>query len=155
MIRNSPESWYYEVMKQSKPTSDKEQFPGIWMSRYIYRSSSEDADHENIHYMRIYSQGGEIVIESIAGANDSYLVARFWLDGDVATGSWQSVMSLTSEYQGAIYHGAAQLIIAPDRKSMAGKWVGFGKKMEVKTGPWEIKYFGEELPAGTKAAKQV
>lgn len=117
---------------------------GIWRSDYVYHSSGKDADLQSRHYVRLYPKGGELVVESISGANSSYLVARFWLDGDVATGSWQEVTSLEGEYNGAIYHGAAQLIIDAERTHMEGKWVGFGKKMEVKTGPWKFTYLGED-----------
>jgi hypothetical protein len=40
-----------------------------------------------------------------------------------------------------------QLIISKDHKRMKGKWVGFGKEMEVKTGPWEFIYLGEDESA--------
>jgi len=118
---------------------------GIWRSDYTYRSSAREKDFDSSHYVRMYPKGGELVVESVPDLNSSYLVARFWLDGDVATGSWQEVTSLESEYKGAIYHGAAQLIISEDHKSMKGKWVGFGKKMEVKTGPWTFTYLGEDV----------
>lgn len=131
-------------MNEDHTTSTPKHLSGIWRSDYTYRSSSRNAELQNKHYVRLYPKGGELVIESVPGVNDSYLVARFWLDGNVATGSWQEVTSLNGEYKGAIYHGAAQLIIDIDRKRMSGKWVGFGKKMEVKTGPWEFVYLGED-----------
>lgn len=95
--------------------------------------------------MRMHPKGGELVVESLPEINDSYLVARFWIDGNVATGSWQEVTSASGEYEGAIYHGAAQLMIGEDRKLMEGKWIGFNKKMEVTTGPWVLTYLGEDV----------
>ncbi len=130
-------------MKVAHNTSSNH-LSGIWRSDYIYHSSGRDADLQSRHYVRLYPKGGELVVESVPAANNSYLVARFWLDGNVATGSWQEVTSLEGEYNGAIYHGAAQLIIDAERKHMEGKWVGFGKKMEVKTGPWKFTYLGED-----------
>lgn len=126
----------------SNPTNHH--FAGIWRSDYTYHSSDRDADATSVNYVRLYPKGGELVLESIPEVNNSYLVARFWLDDNVATGSWQEVTSAEGDYHGAIYHGAAQLIIDDDRKAMSGKWVGFGKKMEVKTGPWTLTYLGED-----------
>jgi hypothetical protein len=131
-------------MNEANNTSNENQLKGIWRSEYTYRNSDRDADFQSKNYVRLYPKGGELVVESIPDKNKSYLVARFWLDGNVATGSWQEVTSPEGHYQGAIYHGAAQLIIDSSRKSMAGKWVGFGKKMEVKTGPWTFIYLGED-----------
>jgi len=51
-----------------------------------------------------------------------------------------------------MYYGAMQLILSDDQKSMKGKWVGFGEDMEVNTGPWELEYIGEEVPAEAKNA---
>jgi hypothetical protein len=118
-------------------------FSGIWLSNYVYHSSSSDEDRTSQHYMRILQEGDTIVFESIPELNDSYMVARFTLDDNVATGSWQEVTDTQGEYKGAVYHGAAQMIIADDRKTLEGKWVGFGKQMEVKTGPWTISYVAE------------
>ena len=138
-----------------KPTSNSttHHFTGIWRSDYTYHSSDRDADATSVHYVRLYPKGGELVLESIPEANSSYLVARFWLDDHVATGSWQEVTSTEGDYHGAIYHGAAQLIIDDDYKAMSGKWVGFGKRMEVKTGPWTLTYLGED-PAVIERDKQ-
>jgi hypothetical protein len=120
-------------------------FSGIWLSNYIYHSSSSDEDRTSQHYMRILQEGDTIVFESVPELNDSYMVARFTIDNNVATGSWQEVTSTEGDYKGAIYHGAAQMIIADDHKKLEGKWVGFGKTMDVKTGPWSISYVAETV----------
>jgi len=142
---------------QDTSSSTSNQLSGIWRSDYTYHNSSRDEDMQSEHYVRLYPKGGELVVESLPSANESYLVARFWLDGDVATGSWQEVTSLQGDYKGTIYHGAAQLIIAKDRKSLEGKWVGFGKNMEVKTGPWKFTYMGDDesvIPEDKRAKGQ-
>ena len=84
-------------------------------------------------------------METIPAANEAYMIVRFSIDGNIATGSWQEFTSPKGDYKGAMYHGVGQLIIAEDRKAMKGRWVGFGKNMEVKTGPWEFTYIGESL----------
>ena len=130
------------VLKRLIPMND---FSGIWLSNYVYHSSSRDEDHTSQHYMRILQEGDTIVFESLPDLNDSYMVARFTIDDNVATGSWQEVTAVDGEYKGAVYHGAAQMIIAEDRKTLEGKWVGFGKHMDVKTGPWKIAYVAETV----------
>ena len=120
-------------------------FSGIWRSDYTYHSSDRDEDRLSQHYVRMYPKGNELIIESVPELNDSYTLARFSIDGNVATGSWQEVTDPKGDYQGTIYHGAAQLIVSDDNKSLEGKWVGFGKNMEVKTGPWKFVYIGESV----------
>jgi hypothetical protein len=120
------------------------QLAGIWRSDYPYRSSEHDEDRTSIEYVRLYPKGYGFVVETVSKANESYMLARFTLDGNVATGSWQEATSLKGEYKGVEYHGAGQLIVSDDGKRMIGKWIGFGKNMEVKTGPWEFTYLGDD-----------
>jgi hypothetical protein len=131
------------MSKASNTRTNK--FSGIYLSDYTYHSSSKDADLQSKHYIRLFPKGNEMVIESVPELNDSYMLARFAIDGNVATGSWQTATSPKGDYQGVIYHGAAQMIISEDGKHFDGKWVGFGKNMEVKTGPWEFTYIGEDV----------
>lgn len=140
-------------MKEASNTATENPLKGVWLSDYTYHSSGRDATFQSKHYVRLYPKGGELVVETVGDQNESYLVARFWLDGEVATGSWQEVTAQDGYYKGAIYHGAAQLIIDKDRKHIAGKWVGFGKNMDVKTGPWEFTYLGEDESAIPKDAQ--
>ncbi len=130
-------------------------FSGIWRSDYTYHNSERDEDRLSQHYVRMYPKGSELIIESVPELNDSYTLARFSIDGNVATGSWQEVTDPKGDYQGTIYHGAAQLIVAEDGKSLEGKWVGFGKNMEVKTGPWKFVYIGESVDDIDKDSKLV
>jgi hypothetical protein len=43
-------------------------------------------------------------------------------------------------YRGARYHGAIQILAEPTGRRMTGKWVGFGKQMDINTGPWELVF---------------
>jgi hypothetical protein len=119
-------------------------FSGIWESTYTYHSSIRDADIDSCHYVYIHPQGDVLVMETVPEINDSYMLARFTLDGKVATGTWQEGTSPKGDYKGVIYHGAGQLILSDDGKSFAGKWVGFGKDMGIKTGTWEFRYLGKD-----------
>jgi hypothetical protein len=125
------------------PVSVK-QLSGIWRTSYTYHNSDRQKELESVHYVRLYPKDHAIVIETIPRANEAYMLAKFSLDGNIATGSWQQSTSPKGDYKGVLYHGAAQLIISEDGKHMKGKWVGFGKNMEVKTGPWEFTYLGED-----------
>lgn len=132
-------------MNDATPISND--FSGIWRSDYTYRNSDQDKDFLSQHYVRMYVKDNQLIAESIQDLNDSYMLARFSVDGDIVTGSWQEVTDPSGDYKGTIYHGAAQLILSGDKKSLKGKWVGFGKNMEIKTGPWEFIYIGENEAA--------
>ena len=64
----------------------------------------------------------------------------------IATGSWQEETDPHGYYKGKVYYGAIQVVISPDKRSMDGKWLGFGKDMEVEVGPWAFTYIGENMP---------
>jgi hypothetical protein len=120
-------------------------FSGIWLSEYTFHSSSRDKDIQSKHYVRILQDGNTLVVESVPELNESYLIARFSLDDNsIVTGSWEECTSPGGYYKGAVYYGAAQMIFDPSAKSMKGTWVGYGKNMDIKTGPWEIKYAGDD-----------
>jgi hypothetical protein len=131
-------------MNRVTTSSSAKQLSGIWRSDYIYRSSDRNEDRKSVEYVRFYPNKYGFVVETVPKANESYELARFSVEGDVVTGTWQSNTSPKGDYKGAVYHGAAQLIISDDGKRLAGKWVGFGKNMVVKTGPWEFTYLGDD-----------
>lgn len=58
----------------------------------------------------------------------------------IATGTWTEQTATDGYYAGARYHGAVQLLIAPAGRRMSGKWVGFGKNLDVDTGPCELVF---------------
>jgi hypothetical protein len=122
-------------------------FLGIWRSDYSYNNSELNADEVSQQYVRIYRKSGELIVESIPDPEGSYMYARFSIDGNIVTGSWQQVTSPRGDYKGIIYHGAAQLLLTDNGTKLSGKWVGFGKKMEIKTGPWKFVYIGEDESA--------
>ncbi len=113
-------------------------FSGEWQSEYVYPSSGRKKNFEGKHLVKAHQTGNNVVFESISGQNESYLFIRVTIDDHIATGTWQESTNPEGYYAGAVYHGAIQLIISDDGKSMKGKWVGFGKDGEVNTGPWEM-----------------
>lgn len=70
------------------------------------------------------------------------------VDGNVVTGTWTERTDPAGHYRGARYHGAIQLLAEPTGRKMVGKWVGFGKDMDVNVGPWELVF----LDASTNKA---
>lgn len=131
-------------MSKMDTKSDKN-YSGIWRSDYTYHSSDRNEDRVSIEYVKLYPRKNGFVFETIPKANESYELARFTLDDNIATGTWQEVTSPVGDYKGVAYHGAAQLLVSKDGKHMKGKWVGFGKNMDIKTGPWEFTYLGEDV----------
>ena len=126
----------------------EKEFSGIWRSHYRYPSSSRNADFVDEHLVRVHQYDKQLIIESIPEqTKKSYLMVHLTLQKGIATGTWQEETEPNGYYKGAVYYGAIQLIIDPDKKHMHGKWLGFGKEMEVEVGPWTFTYVSEEVPA--------
>jgi hypothetical protein len=60
-------------------------------------------------------------------------------NGQVLTGTWTEETNPSGYYQGAVYHGATQLLLEPTGRKMTGKWVGFGRDFDLNTGPWTLE----------------
>src|SRR5687768_13628384 len=127
-------------------------FSGVWLSKYRYHSDSRHKDFDDAHYVRIYQHRNRLVIESLPDVNESYIIINLTLHEDLATGTWQETTAPMGYYEGTTYYGATQLVIAPDGKSMQGKWMGAGRNKEINVGPFSLTYIGEELPANAKPA---
>ncbi|MFR9727406.1 XRE family transcriptional regulator [Streptomyces sp. MS19] len=113
-------------------------YSGVWLSRYEYYSSGRERTFTQLHYVVVLQHGSRLTVRSIPGSADSQLSMDLTIDGNVITGTWVEQTAQASYYRGARYHGAIQMLIEPTGRRMAGKWVGFGKEMDVNTGPWEV-----------------
>lgn len=111
---------------------------GIWRSRYTFSSSSRNRDIESEHHVVVEQEGRRLLARSLPSRDGSVLRMELVLDGSALTGSWTEHTAPSGHYQGALYKGAIQLLVDPVGRRMTGKWVGFGKNFEVKTGPWEL-----------------
>ena len=119
---------------------------GIWRSSYRYPSSSRDGEFTSEHYLRLKREGKHLIFESLPEGNESYVIIRLSIEGNIASGSWQEATNPGGYYKGALYYGVIQMIIDKDGKNLRGKWLGFGKDEVVNAGPWELSYIGETAP---------
>jgi hypothetical protein len=123
-------------------TSPRANYSGVWLSRYEYFSSGRDSSFIGMHYVVVLQHGNRLTVRSLPEASsnpDSPLTMDLTVDGSVITGTWVEQTATDGYYRGARYHGAIQMLIEPTGTRMAGKWVGFGKEMDINTGPWELR----------------
>jgi hypothetical protein len=115
-------------------------YSGVWLSRYEYFSSSRDDAFVGQHYVVVLQHGDRLTLRSLPNSAGSQLTMDLTVDGNVMTGTWVEQTAPKGYYRGARYHGAIQMLGEPTGRRMAGKWVGFGKEMDVNTGPWELVF---------------
>lgn len=122
-------------------SSPRNNYSGVWLSRYEYFSSGRDSSFIGQHYVVVLQHGNRLTVRSLPHGStnpDSPLTMDLTVDGSVITGTWVEQTASDGYYRGARYHGAIQMLIEPTGRRMAGKWVGFGKDMDVNTGPWAL-----------------
>jgi DNA-binding transcriptional regulator YiaG len=120
------------------PTTAAGNFSGVWLSRYEYFSSGRDSTFTGHHYVVVLQHGDRLTVRSMPGSAKSALTMDLTVDGSVITGTWVEQTEEDGYYRGARYHGAIQLMAEPTGRRLRGKWVGFGKEMDINTGPWEL-----------------
>ncbi|NLU75761.1 XRE family transcriptional regulator [Streptomyces sp. HNM0575] len=128
---------------RSAPSTAAENYSGIWLSRYEFFSSGREATFKGAHFVVLLQHGSQLKGHSLEGASlnpDSPLSLDLRIDRNVVTGTWAEQTATDGYYRGARYHGAIQLLVEPTGRRMVGKWVGFGKDMDVNTGPWELVF---------------
>ena len=113
-------------------------YSGVWLSTYEYFSSGRDGKFTGRHYVVILQHGDRLTVRSLPGSASSSLTMDLTVDGSVITGTWVEETEADGYYRGARYHGAIQMLAEPTGRQMRGKWVGFGKDLDVNTGPWEL-----------------
>ncbi len=131
-------AWADTGGKPPTPAGSQFELSGIWRSRYTYFSTSRNAYFQGEHYVVLRPQGHTLLGQSLSHPMDSRLKLDLSVEGRVATGTWTEKTSPIGYYRGVTYHGSMQLLIDPMGRSMIGKWVGFGKNFEMKTGNWEL-----------------
>jgi len=113
-------------------------YNGVWLSRYEYFSSARNATFVGQHHVVILQHGDRLTVRSLPESAASLLTMDLTTEGSVLTGTWTEHTAKDGHYRGARYHGAIQMLAEPTGRRLAGKWVGFGKEMDINTGPWEL-----------------
>jgi hypothetical protein len=121
-------------------TAPAGQYGGVWLSRYEYHSSSRDGSFAGLHYVVVLQHGNRLTVRSLPESAAGQLSMDLTVDGNVLTGTWVEDTNPAGHYKGARYHGAIQLLAEPTGRRLAGKWVGFGREMDVNTGPWTLTF---------------
>jgi transcriptional regulator with XRE-family HTH domain len=119
------------------PAADYGPLTGIWLSAYEYHSSSRGEDLTSRHYVTVTQQGLMLRVHSLPKAG-SRLSMELSVNGSVVTGTWAERTDQAGYYQGAVYHGAIQMLLEPTGHRMQGKWLGFGRDLEVNIGGWTL-----------------
>lgn len=146
--KRSPREWLSFIAKALGTTQDELTSPdpdtayglslsGIWHSRYTYESTARGTIARH-HHVVILQNGSQLSAESLPNSNDSPVSLTLTMRGPIGTGTWTEHTAIAGYYQGAVYHGALQVIVDPTGRSMAGKWVGFDKEFRVDSGPWNL-----------------
>ncbi|MEU1586443.1 XRE family transcriptional regulator [Micromonospora sp. NPDC005710] len=121
-----------------RPAAAHGSYEGVWLSRYQYHSSGREESFAGQHFVVVIQHGDRLTARSLPSSAASSLSLDLTVDGSVITGTWVEQTDPGGYYRGARYHGAIQLLAEPTGRRIAGKWVGFGKDMDVNTGPWEL-----------------
>lgn len=124
---------------EPEPQTDTAPLNGIWLSRYEYESSGRGAWFSNSHYVMVLQQGGRVQVRSLPGTTPGRMLMDLTVNGQAVTGTWTEETNPGGYYQGAVYHGAIQMLLEPSGRKMTGKWAGFGREFDVNTGPWSLE----------------
>jgi transcriptional regulator with XRE-family HTH domain len=119
---------------------------GIWLSSYDYYSSGRDQTLTSAHHVMLLQRGARLMVRSLP-ASGSQLSMDLSVNGQVVTGTWTEQTQADGYYRGAVYHGAIQLLQEPTGRRMFGKWVGFGRELEVNTGAWTLSLVDDHVDA--------
>ncbi|MFF5070057.1 helix-turn-helix domain-containing protein [Micromonospora olivasterospora] len=136
----SPMSDLATPVPTHRPAAVRGSYAGVWLSRYQYYSSGRGESFAGQHFVVVLQHGDRLTARSLPGSAASSLSLDLTVDGSVVTGTWVEQTDPGGYYRGARYHGAIQLLAEPTGRRMAGKWVGFGKDMDVNTGPWDLVF---------------
>jgi transcriptional regulator with XRE-family HTH domain len=120
-----------------EPSAKYGPLTGIWLSTYEYESTSRNAIFSDQHYVMLLQRGARVTVRSLP-KSASRLSMDMSQNGSVVTGTWTEHTSEQGYYGGAVYYGAIQLLQDPTDRRLRGKWVGFGRDLEVNTGPWQL-----------------
>jgi transcriptional regulator with XRE-family HTH domain len=134
------------VLPLPDPAASYGSLTGIWLSAYEYPSSGRGQTFTSQHYVMLLQRGAQLMVRSLP-ASASQLSMDLSLNGQVVTGTWTEQTQTDGYYRGAVYNGALQMLQEPTGHRMSGKWVGFGRELEVNTGAWTLTLVDERVDA--------
>jgi transcriptional regulator with XRE-family HTH domain len=139
----------YPLSASSGQPAQPAGYSGVWLSRYEYYSSSREESLADLRYVVVLQHGDRLTVRGLPGASISQLTMDLTVDATVVTGAWVEQTEAQGHYKGARYHGAIQMIADPTGRRMAGKWVGFGKDLDINSGPWELAFMDSSTSRAT------
>jgi hypothetical protein len=95
-------------------------------------------------------ENGRLIGRSLPHPDRTVLDIDLAVHGTVATGTWTEHTSPTGHYRAATYHGVIQLVVDPTGRQMLGRWLGVGKRFEVKSGEWRLTWADQSAPPGPR-----
>lgn len=121
-------------------------FSGTWHCRYWYPSNEHSGEDVSEYKVKIQRDGNKLKMTSLPTENGAYMMVGLTLDGNLATGKWLECTAPEGLFEGMVYSGAMQLIVADDQSRMDGKWVGVGREkigddayeQRIYSGKWEL-----------------
>ncbi len=78
-------------------------------------------------------------VRSLPNTTPGRVLMDLTVNGQVITGTWTEETNPGGYYQGAVYHGAIQMLMEPTGRKLSGKWAGFGRDFDVNTGPLSLE----------------
>lgn len=150
-VDTSPEGIAAAPRATTRPGAPGGNYSGIWLSRYEFYSSGRETAYIGQHYVVLLQHGDRLTARSLPDSAEGSLNLDLSVDGSVLTGTWVEETAPSGYYRGARYHGAIQMLAEPTGRRLVGKWVGFGKDMDVNTGPWELVFQDASTTKGTLA----
>ncbi|MHA6623782.1 hypothetical protein ACU61A_00100 [Pseudonocardia sichuanensis] len=111
---------------------------GRWTSIYRYSSRSRKQELDGTHTVDLRCEDGRLVGRSRPDGSGSVLDLELTVNGSIASGTWTERTSPTGHYRAATYHGLLHLVIDPTGRQMTGRWLGVGKRFDVKSGEWTL-----------------
>lgn len=118
----------------------------LWHSTYTYYSATRNDTFTAEHDMQLFPVDDQLVIQSLPDENGSYSLMRLTVDDRLLTGTWHEHTEPEGHYKGATYYGGVQFVLSEDGKSMRGQWIGFGKRLDMKTGEWILTRTDKKSP---------
>jgi hypothetical protein len=123
---------------------------GRWISTYRYHSTTRGAELEGTHTLDLRCENGRLIGRSLLQPERSVLDLDLAVNGTIATGTWTERTSPTGHYRAATYQGLIQLVVDPTGRQMIGRWLGVGKRFEVKSGEWRLTWADQPEPSGPR-----